>query len=173
MAKAFFGTDGGHDFGFRIEFHVKFITVLLGRFTAQAGDAIGAAVAVIARIQSCFGELFHHDFGRRVGGIAHTQVDDINSGNALVVLGLVDAGEEVRGKALNALGYFNLKGLNFAHNNFRFSMARRLSRQLSLARVIILQATTRGSGPAYQSRTSSPAAGFPPPSAPLSRPEWW
>ena len=126
MAEAFLGADGGDDFGFGVEFDAVFAAIFFGDFLAQAGDAVADAVAMVARIGGGFGEFFDDGFGRGVGGVAHAQVDDVDAGDALFVLHLVDAAEEVRRQPGDAGGDVDLEGgggivVRVAHGFYRVS----------------------------------------------------
>jgi hypothetical protein len=107
MAEAFFGADAGNDLGFGVDVDIPEPGVSFRDFASEVFYASRRAVAVVARVFSSFDELFNDDCGRAVGGIAHTEVDDIGAGLSFLELQRIDASEKIGRQTLDSGRRFN------------------------------------------------------------------
>ena len=90
------GADGDDGFCIGIEFHAIIGLVAPGDFLAQAGDAAGSRIPVVARITSGFDHFGDHHARRGAIGIAHAQIDDVLLRGARARPHFVDHGKHVR-----------------------------------------------------------------------------
>ena len=89
------GAHGGDRLDLRVELDAVLGLVPLDDLLAQARNALGHGVAVVAGIPGGFHQLFNHDRRRRTVGIAHAQIDHIELCRAQPGLHLVHHGEDV------------------------------------------------------------------------------
>ena len=104
VAEALLGTDRGDDLLIGIEADAEPLLVSDGHLAPQVVDAVGHAVAMVARVARGLAELVDDPFLGRIGGVAHPQVDHVDPVPPLAVLQLVDPAEQVRGEVANAGG---------------------------------------------------------------------
>ncbi len=123
MAESFLRSDRGNHFRFRIQLHAIFIAIFFGDFPPQSRHAVGNAVAMIARILGRLRQFLDHRIRRWIGRIAHPQVDNIDTGDALLVLHLVDAPKQIRRQTPDALRDFDFE-IRVAHRSATILSAR-------------------------------------------------
>jgi hypothetical protein len=82
-------------------------------FFLYFGDAVADRVAVVSRIERGLHQFFDHRLGRRIGRVAHPQVDDVAAVDAQLVLHLVDAAKQIRRQARDARADFNFEWVGF------------------------------------------------------------
>jgi hypothetical protein len=111
VAEALFRAETRNDFFVRIEMHAESLEILGTHFAAQTRDAVRFAVAVVARIAGGLGQLVDDKVLGRIGRIAHAKIDDVVAGSPLVVEEGIDAAEQIRRQAGDALGDLNFEGL--------------------------------------------------------------
>ena len=111
VAEALFGPQADHDFFFRVEPDSVAAKVLASHFAAQVEDAVGLGVTVIAGIARRLGQFLDYVIGWRVGRIAHSQVDHIRTGAALLVKEGIDAAEHVGRESVDSSGVLDVEGL--------------------------------------------------------------
>ena len=98
VAEALLRADRGDDFLVGIEADAETRFVALGDLAAQVVNAGRGTVAVVARIARGLAKLVDHPIFRRIGGIAHSQVDHVDPVAPFAILELVDFAEQVRRK---------------------------------------------------------------------------
>ncbi len=109
VAETFLRAQAGDQLPLRIEPHAMLAEILGGHLAAEAEDARRLAIAVVLRVSGGLGQLFDHQVLRRIGRIAHAQVDHVVARTAFFVLQPVELGEQIGGQAADALGHFDRK----------------------------------------------------------------
>ena len=106
VGEALLGAEGGDDLGLGVELHPEAAGVVAGLGAAEAGDALGGRIAVGAGAAHGFHKLFNDVGGRVHVRVAHAEVDDVHPLGAVAGLEPVHLGEDVGGKALDAVEFF-------------------------------------------------------------------
>ncbi len=110
MRKAFLGPDAGNDFAVGIQPGSVPFPVTLGDLLAQVLDPVGHGVAVVPGVLEGLGHLLLNERVRRIGRIAHPQIDDIDARHPLLVLQLVDLAEQIGRQSFDAIGHRDAEG---------------------------------------------------------------
>ena len=103
MGEPLLHTDGDDGLLFGVDIHVIAAAVPICDGRPQPGDAARSAVAMIPGVRRRLHQFFHDV--RRGGevGIPHTEIDDVDASAAGLDLQFVDACEDIRRQARNAL----------------------------------------------------------------------
>ena len=96
MRDGVLGAHGDQRFLFRVKLNAVVRLVALGDLIAQTRDSARHRVTMVALIARGFGEFAYHVARRGAVGIAHPEIDDVESGGACFRAHVVDDGEDVR-----------------------------------------------------------------------------
>jgi hypothetical protein len=103
MGEPLLGADGRDRLRLRIELDVVALAVPGRDRLAQAGDALGGRIAVVARVARRFHQLVDDVLGRGLVGVAHPEVDDVFTIGPGFRLQVIDDGEDVRREPLDPI----------------------------------------------------------------------
>src|SRR5690606_25698305 len=99
IGEAFFGTQRRNDLGVGIELYAKAAVVIAGHGAAQSGNAARRGVTIGARLSGRLTELVDDMLRHGQVGVAHAEIDDVDTLPAQTRLQLIDLLEHIRRQA--------------------------------------------------------------------------
>ena len=126
VAERLFRPEARDDFIVAVQLHAVLAVVPFGDLFAQAGDAVGDRIPVVLRLQQSLLHLVGDLLIGSIRRVAHAQVNHVHTGDALLVLQLVDFAKQIRRQPLQPIRDGDRKGI-VGQWNFGFVAHERVS----------------------------------------------